>query len=123
MWKTCSIDDSKRISGRGSLATALSNCLTVRFGSGTASHGGDLKDGFQPEADLEIPISIINIFWLGWRCDGAIQTRSLLNLLRVAVHNQISQIVKNYIATRRCEMGTKFVPKFCTCAEDRRVIT
>ena len=45
--------------------------------------------GFQPIADLERHIPIINICWLGWCCDGAIQARSLLNLPRVAVHNQI----------------------------------
>ena len=50
----------------------------------------------QPIADLKRHIPIINICWQGWRCDGAIQARSLLNLLRVAGHNQIPQIVQNF---------------------------
>jgi hypothetical protein len=55
-----------------------------------------LDDGYQPIADLERHIPIINICWQGWRCDGAIQARSLLNLLRVAGHNQIPQVVQNF---------------------------
>jgi hypothetical protein len=50
---------------------------------------------YQSVPDLEIHIPIIHICWRGWRRDGAIQARSLLNLLRVAVHNQIPQIVQN----------------------------
>ena len=46
-------------------------------------------------ADLERHIPIINICWQGWRCDGAIQARSLLNILRVADQNQLPQIVQN----------------------------
>ena len=38
-----------------------------------------------PIADLERHITITHICWQGWRCERAVQTRSLLNLLRVSV--------------------------------------
>ena len=38
-----------------------------------------------PIADLERHITITHICGQGWRCERAVQTRSLLNLLRVSV--------------------------------------
>ena len=54
-----------------------------------------MKDSIQSDSDLKRHISIINICWQGGRCDGAVQARSLLNLPRAAVHNQIPQIIQN----------------------------
>ena len=75
----------------------------------------------QPIADLKRHIPIINICWQGWRCDGAIQARSLLNLLRVAGHNPLrSEFMVGFAVT---EEEVRDLTAFLESLTDRHLLT